>query len=54
MKYEISQLDLLLTKHNKQIDEFIIVCNKKKIKGSFDAPYGFCKTNINFANPSYL
>ena len=29
MKYEISQLDLLLTKHNKQIDEFIIVCNKK-------------------------
>lgn len=29
MKYEISQLELLLNKHLKIIDEFIIVCNKK-------------------------
>ncbi|MFQ9065415.1 MAG: ATP-grasp domain-containing protein [Eubacterium sp.] len=29
MKYEISQLELLLEKYRKQIDEFIIVCNKK-------------------------
>lgn len=39
MKYDISQLKLLLNKHLKIIDEFIIVCNKKNatiVKNNYD------------------